>query len=65
MYAFIKTAEGLYKIYDKGDDWQVVGPNGFERWFSVYTDDKRASFNKAVSRIPGAEIENLVITPKD
>ena len=61
MYAFIKTEAGTYKIYDQCDDWQIIGPNGFERWVSSYANDKRASLHNAVSRIPDAKVEDLVV----
>ena len=61
MYAFIKTPDGLYKIYNHGTDWQVTGPAGFERWFSVWADAVRASLERAVRSIPSADGADLVI----
>jgi hypothetical protein len=63
MYAFIKTPDGLYKIYNHGDDWQVVGPD-FERWFSVWRDDVKASLYRAVRSIPLADFNDLVVSHK-
>jgi hypothetical protein len=61
MYAFIKTPDGLYKIYDQGSDWQILGPDGFERWFSVWSDNKKASLYRAVTSIPYADYADLCI----
>lgn len=61
MYAFIKTSDGLYKIYNHDTDWQVIGPHGFERWFSVWSDAVRASLERAVRSIPLADRADLVI----
>lgn len=61
MFAFISTESGFYKIYDHGDDWRVIGPAGFERWFSNWRNDRKASLSRVVSIIPGAEYVNLVI----
>ena len=61
MFAFVSTESGLYKIYDKGDDWQVIGPVGFERWFSSWRSDRKASLRRVVDALPGAEYVNLVI----
>jgi hypothetical protein len=63
MYAFIKTPDGLYKIYNHGDDWQVIGPD-FERWFSVWRGDVRASLYRAVRSIPLADFNDLVVSHK-
>ena len=61
MYAFISTPDGLYKIYAHGDDWQVKGPEGFERWFSAWRNDNRASLARVVRNIPLADYADLVI----
>lgn len=61
MYAFIKTPDGLYKIYNHDTDWQVTGPNGFERWSSVWSDAVRASLERVVRSIPLADRADLVI----
>lgn len=60
MYAFIKTPDGLYKIYDQGSDWQILGPNGFERWTSIWRDDVKASLYRAVRSIPLSDFNDLV-----
>ena len=65
MYAFIKTPDGLFKIYNHETDWQVIGPDGFERWVSVWRDDVRASLARAVRAIPLADWADLVICKKD
>ena len=61
MHAFIKTAAGLFKIYRQGDDWQVIGPDGFERWFTIWTNDQPASLLRAVRAIPDANPSDLVV----
>jgi hypothetical protein len=61
MYAFIKTPDGLYKIYDQGTDWQILGPDGFERWVSIWSDAKRASLARAVDLIPLSDYADLCI----
>jgi hypothetical protein len=61
MYAFIKTPDGLYKIYDQGTDWQILGPDGFERWASIWSDAKRASLARAVGLIPLSDYADLCI----
>lgn len=33
LAAFTRTPAGLFKIYDQGQDWQIIGP-GYERWSS-------------------------------
>jgi hypothetical protein len=61
MYAFIKTPDGLYKIYDQNSDWQILGPDGFERWVSIWSDAKRASLARAVGLIPLSDYADLCI----
>ena len=61
MYAFIPTEAGLFKIYARGDDWQVIGPNNFERWFSAWRANYSASLARVVGCIPGADPADLVI----
>jgi hypothetical protein len=62
MRAFIKTPDGLYKIYDQGDDWQVIGPESYERWYSKWHESSiRAQLNRAVQAIPHADRADLVI----
>ena len=63
MYAFIKTPDGLYKIYNHGDDWQIIGPS-FERWVSVWKDDIKASLYRAIRSIPLADYNDLVVCNK-
>jgi hypothetical protein len=52
--AFARTPAGLFKIYDHGTDWQIIGP-GFERWRSVWTHDRAASLRAAAALIPGVK----------
>lgn len=61
MNAFIKTTKGLHKIYRQGDDWQIVFPDGSERWFSVWSDKIKASLIHALRAIPDADYADLVI----
>lgn len=61
MYAFIKTPDGLYKIYNHVTDWQILGPDGFERWFSVWNDNVKASLYRAVTSIPLSDYADLCI----
>jgi hypothetical protein len=44
--AFTRTAAGLFKVYDHGTDWQIIGP-GFERWHSVWQHNRAASLRAA------------------
>ena len=43
---------GLYKVYDHESDWQVLGPNQFEQWFSSWAVDRAASLKRAIDSIP-------------
>jgi len=61
MKAFVKTVDGLYKIYDHGSDWQVIGPKNYERWYSTWQHNLRASLNRAVQDIPYADSGDLCI----
>lgn len=51
LTAFANSPAGLFKIYDHGSDWQVVG-NGFERWVSTWSQDRDASLKRATALIP-------------
>lgn len=53
MNAFVRTDCGLFKIYRRGLDWQVIGPD-FERWFSVWQADPMGSLMRAISAAPGS-----------
>ena len=53
LAAFTRTPAGLFKIYDHGQDWQIIGPD-FERWCSKWTADPAASLRRAASTIPQA-----------
>jgi len=55
MKAFVETDAGIFKIYDMGDDWKIIGPR-FERWFSVWKADKSVSLRRAIDAIPGNHI---------
>ena len=64
LNAFITTPNGLYKFYDHGEDWQVIGPNKYERWHSTWRNSEpsiRASLFRAVNSIPLADIADLQI----
>ena len=52
LSAFVKTQQGLYKIYDQGSDWQVLGPDRFEKWFSSWGADRGASLKRVIDAIP-------------
>jgi hypothetical protein len=53
LAAFARTPAGLFKIYDHGHDWQVIGPD-FERWASTWTADRAGSLRRAAALIPNA-----------
>jgi hypothetical protein len=64
LSAFITTPDGLYKFYDHGEDWQVIGPNKYERWLSTWRSSDpsvRASLVRAVRAIPLADMADLQI----
>jgi hypothetical protein len=61
VVAFTRTAAGLFKIYDHGTDWQIIGP-GFERWRSTWAHDRAASLRAAAAIIPGADPETTIYT---
>ena len=54
MNAFIRTEQGLFKVYRHGTDWQIVGPR-FERWFSVWSRDVTGSLMRAIDAVPGTD----------
>lgn len=53
LAAFAHTPAGLFKVYDHGDDWQVIGTD-FERWASAWSHDRAASLKRAAELIPNA-----------
>jgi hypothetical protein len=53
LAASTRTPAGLFKIYDHGHDWQIVGPD-FERWASKWQADPAASLKRAAALIPNA-----------
>ena len=59
LYAFIDTSLGKFKIYDRGDDWEVIGPGGFERWFTQWRKDKQGSFENVVYHLPSGRVHIL------
>lgn len=59
LYAFIDTSLGKFKIYDRGDDWEVIGPHGFERWFTQWRKDKQGSFENVVFHLPKGRVHIL------
>lgn len=65
MNAFIKTKNGLYKIYRDGLNWQLINPDNTERWFSVWQKDLKNSLFRVVHNIPDASENDLVIIKLD
>jgi hypothetical protein len=61
LTAFTRTNAGIFKIYDQGQDWQIVGED-FERWASVWANDRAASLARAVSLIPGLDESEVTYT---
>lgn len=61
MNAFVKTEKGLFKVYRRGEDWQIIGPK-FERWFSVWSTDKMGSLLRAIESVPGENREVEIIS---
>ena len=59
LVAFAKTPAGLVRIYDHGNDWQIIG-HGFERWFSVWGNDREGSLQRAIDNIP--EVFEIIYT---
>lgn len=62
MFAFIKLENKLVKVYDVGDDWQVLvfdnnGKKINERWYSQWHEDRMASFYRAVECTIGYVVE--------
>ena len=53
LAAFAHTPAGLFKVYDRRDDWQIVGTD-FERWVSAWSHDRAASLKRAAELIPNA-----------
>lgn len=62
LVAFSKTPAGLFKVYDHGDDFQIIGKD-FERWTSSWRHDRAASLKRAAEMIPNAK-EIIYITPE-
>jgi hypothetical protein len=60
MNAFIKTEQGLFKVYRQGDEWQVLGPK-FERWFSIWSSDVIGSLHRALDSVPGDDRQTEII----
>jgi hypothetical protein len=55
MIAFYSDGTKQVKAYDHGSDWQLIdGKN--ERWFSTWSNDKRASLHSAFSRFLGHDV---------
>ena len=59
LYGSIDTSLGKFKIYDNGDDWEVIGPGGFERWFTQWRKDKQGSFENVVYHLPSGRVHIL------
>jgi hypothetical protein len=53
--AFVYTTAGVFRIYDQGDDWQIIGPSNFERWRSKWSEDIAGSLEEAAKACPGAD----------
>jgi hypothetical protein len=62
--AFTRTPAGLFKVYDHGPDFQIIGPN-FERWSSAWTADRAASLKRAAALIPDADPAAIVYTTEE
>jgi hypothetical protein len=62
--AFTRTPAGLFKVYDHGPDFQIIGPN-FERWSSAWTQDRAASLKRAAALIPDADSAAIVYTTEE
>lgn len=60
MIAFIQTEHGLFKVYDQGSDWQIIGPC-FERWFSKWTADPTGSLMRAIDAIPSINKSVVIV----
>ena len=54
LTAIIETPAGTFKAYDQGDDWQITG-EAFEQWCSIWSKDRRASFDRALEAVPQSE----------
>ena len=59
--AFTRTPAGLFKVYDHGPDFQVIGPD-FEQWASAWTADRATSLRRAAALIPDADPAAIVYT---
>ena len=55
MIAFYSDGKTQAKAYDHGSDWQIVSDKG-ERWFSVWSQDKRASLHRAFVAFLGHDV---------
>ena len=53
---FFKVKDVLYKVYDCGDDWAVIGSNGYQRYHSQWQADRYGSLKRAIEAIPGASM---------
>lgn len=64
LAAFTHTAAGLFKVYDHGPDFQIIGP-GFERWRSKWAADPAASLKHAAALIPHADPAAITYTQQE
>jgi hypothetical protein len=64
LAAFAHTPAGLFKVYDHGPDFQIIGP-GFEQWRSKWAADPAASLKRAAETIPNAEAAAIVYTQQE
>ena len=54
LTAIIETPAGTFKIYDQYSDWKVEGKR-FQYWCSIWSKDRRASFNRALAAVPRSD----------
>ena len=46
----------LYKAYEQYGDWQIIGSDGSEIWFSVWAEDVDGSLLRAFISASGDDI---------
>jgi len=55
MIAFYSDGTKQVKAYDQGSDWQLIDGKT-ERWFSTWSDNRRASLHSAFVRFLGHDV---------
>ena len=51
MSGFVRSqTDTLYKAYYHGTDWQIIGSDGSERWYSVWGHDRIGSLYNALQK---------------